>query len=218
MRPLALFLASLYPRQWRVRYGDELVALLQVANLTWRDVLDLIAGAAQMHLRKGKYTMRNPVDNSMAQPRVINLASRDIPHGHEVEAVVEYTRGDGSKTLVRQFCREVDFGGSYVTLNHVSRDSLPAQTFVVSGTKGEVADGFRTDRTELLVLHADGTMRRTEQTVKTSMHFEGLREKIRNRVRDSLHAGMTPGEAYQDLLRLAAAREDSAGPESDAEA
>jgi hypothetical protein len=35
----------LYPKAWRQRYGDEMLALLEVAPMGWRDRLDLLRGA-----------------------------------------------------------------------------------------------------------------------------------------------------------------------------
>jgi hypothetical protein len=39
------WLVRLYPKAWRSRYGDEMLALLEVAPLGWRDRLDLVRGA-----------------------------------------------------------------------------------------------------------------------------------------------------------------------------
>lgn len=205
MKRLARHLARLYPRPWRVRYGREFEALLEDANLTWRDLGDVIAGALRMRLKTWNSSSTPEGENcTMDQPatllRVIGLKDRNIPHGYEFETTIEQTRADdGSKTLVRQFFRELDFGGSYLTVNHTSRDSEAAQTFIVSGTKGEVAGDFRTDRTEMLVLHADGTVRRSEQTVKTWLKYETIREKLRATYRNGQQAGLSPDQVYQKL-------------------
>ena len=113
----------------------------------------------------------------------MDLASRDIPHGYELETAVEYPREDGSTMLVRYFYREIDLGDSYITLSHTSRGSEPAQTILVCGRKGEVDGDFRTDETEMLVLRADGTVQRTEQTVKTWMKYDALRDRLRDKYR-----------------------------------
>src|SRR5205807_10433015 len=117
--------------------------------------------------------------------------------GYETEAVVEQTRADGNTTVVRQLWRELDFGECYVTVNHGTSDAKGAQTFIITGRKGEIAADFRTDRTEMLVLESDGTVRRTEQTVKTSMKYEAIRKEFRENFRRSLASGLSPEEAYR---------------------
>src|SRR5271170_6225461 len=181
MKPLARFFAALYPRQWRARYGQEFDALLDDVNLTWRDVFGVALAAL------GEKNM----SETTVLPRIVNLASRDIPHGYELETAVEYPREDGNKLLVRGFSREVDLGDSYVTLSHTSRGSQPAQTILVFGRKGEVDGDFRTDETEMLVLRPDGSVQRTEQTVKTWLKYDGLRDRLRDRYRNGIEAGQT---------------------------
>src|SRR5579862_7417350 len=132
-------------------------------------------------------------------PRIVELVSRDIPNGHELQTVVEYPREDGSTMLVRQFYREVDLGDTYITLSHSSRGWESAQTILVTGRKGEIDGDFRTDETEMLVLHIDGTVQRTEQTVKTSLQFDAMRERLRDRYRSGLKAGLTPDEIHRQI-------------------
>lgn len=187
MKRLARWLARLYPRQWRARYGAEFDALLEDMNLTWRDVFGVALAAL------GENYMSEPITS----PRIVGLTSRDIPHGYELESVVEYPREDGSKILVRGFSREVDLGDSYVTLSHSSRGSEPTQTILVFGRKGEVDGDFRTDETEMLVLRADGTVQRTEQTVKTWLKYDAIRDGLREKYRSGMQAGQTPDEIYQ---------------------
>lgn len=62
------------------------------------------------------------------EPRLVSLASRDVPCGYELESGVAFTREDGSTTLARNFSREIDLGDSYITVNHWSRGSKPATT------------------------------------------------------------------------------------------
>jgi hypothetical protein len=204
MKHLARCLARLYPRRWRARYGGEFEALLEDANLTWGDLFDVLSGALRMRLsawrasvaREGeKYVMENPG----AQLRIIDLKDRDIPNGYELESTIEQTGPDGSKTVVRQFFRELDLGDSYLTISHVQRDSEAAQTFVVAGTKGETVDGFRTDQTEMTTLHGDGTVRRSRQTVKTWMNQESIREMLRERYRKGPQAGLSPDQVFRKL-------------------
>jgi hypothetical protein len=190
MKRLARQFARLYPRQWRARYGQEFDALLEVVNLTWRDVFGVLLSALGENCS---------MQETPALPRIVDLASRDIPHGYELETVVEYPRDDGGKLLVRGFLREVDLGDSYVTLTHSARGSQPAQTILVCGRKGEVDGDFRTDETEMLVLRADGTVQRTEQTVKTWLKYDAIRDRMREKYRSGMQAGLSPDDIFQQI-------------------
>jgi hypothetical protein len=187
MKRLARWLANWYPRQWRARYGWEFNALLEDADLRWRDVFGILLSALEMRMK------------TTSVPRIVDLVSRDIPHGYELETVVEYPREDGSKLLVRGFHREIDLGDSYVTLSHSTRGSALATTILVSGKKGEVDGDFRTDETEMLVLHADGTIQRTEQTVKTWLKYNAIRDRLRDRYRSGMRAGQTPDQIRRQI-------------------
>jgi hypothetical protein len=187
MKRLACRLGRFYPRQWRARYGREFEALLEDVNLTWRDVFGVIWSAMEMRMK------------STTVPRIVDLVSRDIPNGYELETVVEYPGDDGSKMLVRGFHREIDLGDSYVSLRHLTRGSAPAQTILVYGRKGEVDGDFRTDETEMLVLHPDGTAQRTEQTVKTWLKYDAIRDGLRAKYRSGMQAGLSPDEVFQQI-------------------
>jgi hypothetical protein len=189
VKRLARYFTRLYPRRWQARYGQEFDALLEDANLTWRDVFGVALSAL------GERYMSEPI----VLPRIVNLASRDIPHGYELETAVEYPREDGSKMLVRGFCREMDLGDSYVTLSHATRGSEPAQTILVFGRKGQVDGDFRTDETEMLVLRPDGSVHRTEQTVRTWLKYDGLGDRLRERYRSGMQAGQTPDQIRQQI-------------------
>lgn len=196
MKRLARWVARLYPRGWRARYGIEFDALLQDVKLTWRDLFDLFIAAMRLRIGKG----------GIMEPRIVDLASRDIPHGYELESAVELPREGGDTMLVRYFSRELDFGDSYLTLNHWSRGAEPAQTVIIFGKKGEVEGDFRTDETEMLHLRADGSVHRTEQTVKTSLHYDAIRERLRDRYRAGLAAGRTPDEIHREIVAGHSAR------------
>jgi hypothetical protein len=187
MKRLARCIARLYPGQWRARYGQEFDALLEDANLTWRDVFGVMLAALEMRMKSEIF------------PRIIELTSRDLQHGYELETVVEYPREDGTRLLVRGFHREIDLGDSYVSLSHSTRGSAPAQTILVSGKKGEVDGDFRTDETEMLVLHPDGTIQRTEQTVKTWLKYDAIRDRLREKYRSGMKAGLSADEVYQQI-------------------
>lgn len=186
MKPLIRGLTRLYPRWWRERYGREFQTLLEDADLKWRDAIDVLLSAIEMKVKP------------TPTPRIVRLASRDIPGGYELESAVEVPR-DGQTTLVRNFCREIDLGDSYVTLNHTSRGGQPAQTVLIFGRKGEIEGEFRTDETEMLVLESDGTVRRTEQTVKTYLKWDAIRERLRSQYREGMAAGFTPDEIHRRI-------------------
>jgi hypothetical protein len=193
MKPLALWLARLYPRSWRARYGKEFDELLEDTHLNWRDLLDIAVSVLEIDMK------------TTPSPRLVDLASRDIPHGYELESAAEYPRQDGGTLLVRNFCRELDFGDSYMTLNHWSRGEQPAQTVLVFGKKGEVDGDFRTDQTEMLLLRADGTVQRTEQTVKTFLKWDSIRDRLREKYHSGMAAGFTPDEIHQQIRSAALA-------------
>jgi hypothetical protein len=46
------WLARLYPKVWRERYGEEFEALLQDSAGTFREAADVVIGGCEMHLRK----------------------------------------------------------------------------------------------------------------------------------------------------------------------
>jgi hypothetical protein len=136
--------------------------------------------------------------NEAPSPHLLKLASRDVPHGYELETAVEIPCSDGTNTLVHNFSRELDFGDSYITLNHRSSGAT-AQTILIVGRKGEVDGDFRTDETEMLVLNADGSVQRTEQTVKTWLQYDAIRDRLRHRYRSGMAAGLTPDEIHHQI-------------------
>ncbi len=187
MKRLARWFIRLYPHWWRARYDQEFNALLEDATVTLLDVFGVVRSALEMRMKP------------TIAPKIVDLTSRDIPHGYELATAVEYPREDGSRMLVRNFSREIDLGDSYLTLNHWSRGAEPAQTVLVFGTKGEVDGDFRTDETEMLVLRADGTVQRTEQTVKTWMKYDSIRDRLRDKYRSGMAAGLSPDEIFQQI-------------------
>jgi hypothetical protein len=74
-------LVRLYPRAWRARYGDEMLAVLEQHGTGWRTRLDLLRGALDAHLslrRRGRpipqttggTPMHAPNDNSAPSQRM----------------------------------------------------------------------------------------------------------------------------------------------------
>jgi hypothetical protein len=189
MKRLAQWLIRFYPRWWRTRYDQEFEALLADAGVTLLDLAGIVRSALEMRMKPANF------------PRVLDLACRDIPYGYEVNSSVELPLDDSSLMLVRSFYRQIDLGDSYVTLNHSSRGSGPAQTILICGKKGEVDGDFRTDETEMLVLRTDGTVQRTEQTVKTWLKYDTIVDRVREKYRR--------GVSVEDIFRQIGADSDN---------
>lgn len=51
---IAQRLVRLYPRAWRARYGQEMLALLEQGSASWKDVIDLTRGAASEWIRASR--------------------------------------------------------------------------------------------------------------------------------------------------------------------
>ncbi|PWU07500.1 MAG: hypothetical protein C5B51_09930 [Terriglobia bacterium] len=141
-------------------------------------------------------------NDTPAPMRILDLQWREAAGGHEFESTIEISRPDGSKSIVREYWREIDLGDSYMTVRHAVRDAAPAQTFFIYGRKGEVQGDFRTDRTEMLTLQTDGSVRRTEQTVKTWLKGDAMRAKIAAWYRDGTEAGLTADEIFRLIWSL----------------
>lgn len=137
--------------------------------------------------------------NARREPRILSMSSRDVPGGYELESAVEFPREDGSSMLVRNFSREINLGDSYVQLRHWSRGDAPAETVLVFGKKGEMDGEFRTDETEMLVLRPDGSVQHTEQTVKTSLRYDAIRDLLREKYRAGMAAGLAPDQIHRQI-------------------
>jgi hypothetical protein len=189
MKKLARWLIRLYPHWWRMRYAPEFEALLEDAAVALCDLFSIVWSALEVRMK------------STNLPRVVDMACRDIPHGYELESSVELPGEDGRTTLVRSFYRAIDLGDTYITLSHSSRGGEPAQTILINGRKGEVEGDFRTDETEMLILHIDGTIERTEQTVKTCLKYDLIVDRVREKYRSGLSA--------EDIFRQIRAASDN---------
>ena len=64
---IARGLLRLYPRTWRARYGDELLALLADQGLSTRAAIDIVAAAALERTRSLVVLIRNDLDPQTAQ-------------------------------------------------------------------------------------------------------------------------------------------------------
>jgi hypothetical protein len=68
-------LLRLYPRAWRERYGDEMLALLEAQPASLLDRLDLIGGAIDAHLHPQVRGAENPDKESSVSTRVLALVA-----------------------------------------------------------------------------------------------------------------------------------------------
>jgi len=59
---VARALLCLYPRAWRQRYGDEFLALIADAGLSWREAVDVIGAAGVERLRAFVFLVRSELD------------------------------------------------------------------------------------------------------------------------------------------------------------
>jgi hypothetical protein len=126
------------------------------------------------------------MEEQTALPKVIEWKQRDIPHCTEIENELAFPGSGGAPVRVRMFMRKIDLGDSYMVFNHLSRNSEAAQTFIVTGTKGEVEGDYREDQVENVFLLADGTVLRTgPQTVKVLLNAP--------------YAGLSPEEILQQF-------------------
>ncbi|HTB20969.1 MAG TPA: hypothetical protein VK708_22750 [Bryobacteraceae bacterium] len=189
MKKLAHWLVRLYPRWWQARYAQEFEVLLEDTDVTLCDVIGIVQSALEVRMKPTNL------------PRIVDMACRDIPHGYELESCVELPGANGGSTLVQSFYREIDLGDTYVTLSHSSRGGEPAQTILINGRKGEVDGDFRTDETEMLILHIDGTIERTEQTVKTWLKYRAIVDRVRDKYRS--------GQSAEDIFRQIRAASDN---------
>ncbi|HEY6340816.1 MAG TPA: hypothetical protein VIY49_04930 [Bryobacteraceae bacterium] len=57
MKRLLHFLARLYPRSWRERYGTEFAALLDDARPRWFDIFDLLKGGLAMRVMRSRISV-----------------------------------------------------------------------------------------------------------------------------------------------------------------
>lgn len=71
---------------------------------------------------------------------------------------------------------------------------------MIFGQKGEIEGDFRTDATEMLLFKPDGTVLRTEQTVKTWIKGDAIRAKLRHKYRAGTADGLTPDAIYRHIV------------------
>jgi hypothetical protein len=93
VKRLLHFLARVYPRSWRERYGTEFAALLDDARPRWFDIFDLLKGGLAMRVMRSRISVIAPVfalaggiaalGVSYATPSWVSRSVIDVavPHG-----------------------------------------------------------------------------------------------------------------------------------------
>jgi hypothetical protein len=75
---LARALLRLYPREWRERYGDEFLGLIDETGLTWRSVVNVAAGAVAQRARALVAWRTREPDPSLAILVFASLTAREV--------------------------------------------------------------------------------------------------------------------------------------------
>ncbi len=128
--------------------------------------------------------------------RLVDHKSREVPHGMEIESVMEMTNSDGSKAIHHQLARKIDMGDTYMLIRHSHQG-----TMIMSGKKGRIDGDFRHDELEMLQLLPDGSFKRfppVEPPIWIKNPFEGDGRALDERVRDYLQSPM-----FKDRLEAA---------------
>ena len=73
----ARVLLRLYPRAWRQRYGDEVLALIADGGLSWREVADVIGAAGVERARAIVALVRNELDPETSPPQFLSIPFRE---------------------------------------------------------------------------------------------------------------------------------------------
>jgi capsular polysaccharide biosynthesis protein len=88
MRRWILLAANLYPRAWRVRYGEEFQALLEDVSPGWRELADVIGGALKMQITRGTMHLRTIAALAVAGMVLAAAASFAVPRRYVSSAAV----------------------------------------------------------------------------------------------------------------------------------
>lgn len=83
-------LLQLYPRAWRERHADKMLAILELYPLHWRDVLDLCMGDGKEHLYGSRF-MGYLLSSSHGAARAVK---------HKQPQQIVHTALNGDTTLV----------------------------------------------------------------------------------------------------------------------
>jgi len=113
--------ARLYPARWRQRYGAEFDALIEDAACTWRDVLDVLRGALEIHMNSWSFRKLASVC-AVAGAAVAAGVALQIPDRYVSEAVFRLS-GEAPPQYFRDQVLERAFSRDALT-DLITRDNL----------------------------------------------------------------------------------------------
>ena len=90
MRAWIRFTARLYPPAWRERYGAEFDALLEDANVRWRDLPDVLWTALEIHMKTWGFR-RLAAAGGLAGAVFAAAVAFRMPDQYASKAVLGYT-------------------------------------------------------------------------------------------------------------------------------
>src|SRR5687768_14242976 len=104
MKRIAELLLHLYPYQWRERYGQEFLALVEDSGLGWKNCVDVVIGALAMRV---SHMQRWPVWRvllafAVAGGLVAAVVAATLPHRYVSSTVVGIASDTPTATLRRQ--------------------------------------------------------------------------------------------------------------------
>jgi hypothetical protein len=138
----AATLLRLYPRAWRERYGDELLAMTGDGPLSLRKTVDLVAGAVDARVTQGE-TMPRVLKNLCATGNVQTGLADGVRGAVTIVGVSLLLSGAGILAgrygwdTVREFVLGISFPASMVAMSHVMylrRQSAAAKWAITGGT------------------------------------------------------------------------------------
>jgi LPS O-antigen subunit length determinant protein (WzzB/FepE family) len=109
----------LYPLSWRHRYRREFDALLEDIRPGWRDFLDVLKGALEMHMTMGRLGKRVAVFG-LAGALLAAALSFTLRDKYLSEALVTVPNAEGQATALESYRGELD----QLVSNTLNRDSL----------------------------------------------------------------------------------------------
>jgi uncharacterized protein involved in exopolysaccharide biosynthesis len=115
--------ARLYPKGWRERYGAGFDALLEEASLSGTDMLDILRGALEMHMKTWGFRKLAVVCGLAGAILAAGVAFW-MPDEYVSTAVIGVRSADGKTVLTEQLKQHVLSRGSLVDL--IRKDDLYA--------------------------------------------------------------------------------------------
>ncbi|HEY7497619.1 MAG TPA: hypothetical protein VH740_03865 [Vicinamibacterales bacterium] len=121
---LSAALIRLYPREWRVRYGDEMAHVLAEQPTTMRLVFDLLAGAIDAWMYPQSSAGAAGATASKGETAVTKLLTYCQPH--------EITSAEYNRSVVWMLGTTVVLSGIFLALRRALGDNILVDAFGVS--------------------------------------------------------------------------------------